>query len=96
MPLCLVVTVVTGSDGVPVEVLTPYAGQSGPVCPGGFALSPAEFDQFTALTESGSGSSLPPTDQLSAAWGAGFSLVVGCYLIGWAVGAVVNFLKGSP
>lgn len=37
--------------------------------------------------------SLPPPDQLATAWGVGFVMVVGCYVIARSVGVVVNFLK---
>ncbi|PTT89363.1 hypothetical protein DBR42_07935 [Pelomonas sp. HMWF004] len=94
MPSCVVSTVVTTQDGGSAPVLTPQQGQGGQ-CPGGLLLTPAEFDQLTAAQLVEAGSSLPPTSDLATVWGAGFSLVVGCYLIGWAVGAVVNFVKGN-
>lgn len=93
MPSCVVSTVINTQDGGSVSVLTPDQSQ-GP-CPGGLLLTPAEFDQLAAVQLVESGSSLPPTADIATVWGAGFSLVVGCYLIGWAVGAVVNFVKGN-
>ncbi|MCE4555011.1 hypothetical protein [Pelomonas cellulosilytica] len=38
-------------------------------------------------------SQLPPSADIAAAWGAGFTLVVSTYAIGRLVGAVVNFIK---
>lgn len=40
-----------------------------------------------------SSDSLPPAEDLGAAWGAAFVLVVGCYAIGRGVGAVLSLLK---
>jgi hypothetical protein len=36
---------------------------------------------------------LPPTEEIAAAWGAGFVLVVGCYAIARVIGAVLSMLK---
>jgi hypothetical protein len=36
---------------------------------------------------------VPSPTEFGAAWAWGFSTVVGCYLIGWAVGAVLNFIN---
>lgn len=40
-----------------------------------------------------SGISIPTPADFGTAWAFGFSLVVGSYLIGWAVGAVLRFVK---
>lgn len=46
----------------------------------------AELGSLTAFA-------VPTPDQFAAAWAWGFSSVVTAYLIGWAVGSVVNFLR---
>lgn len=37
--------------------------------------------------------SFPSSTSSGTVWALGFSLVVGSYLIGWACGAVLNFIK---
>lgn len=46
----------------------------------------AELGSLTAFA-------VPTPNQFATVWAWGFSLVVGAYLIGWGVGAVVNFIK---
>lgn len=46
----------------------------------------AELGSLTAFA-------VPTPTQFATVWAWGFSLVVGAYLIGWAAGAVVNFIK---
>jgi len=40
-----------------------------------------------------SGISFPAPADATTVWAWGFSMVVGCYLISWAAGTVVNFVK---
>lgn len=46
----------------------------------------AELGSLTAFA-------VPTPAQFATVWAWGFSLVVGSYLMSWAVGAVVNFLR---
>lgn len=39
------------------------------------------------------GIAFPSPADFGAAWGVGFSLVVSSYVIGWAVGAVLRFIR---
>ena len=39
------------------------------------------------------GIAFPAPADFAAAWGLGFSLVVGSYLIAWGAGAVLRFLR---
>jgi hypothetical protein len=44
--------------------------------------------------DAGTGSTqLPSAQDSAAAWGVGFVMVVGCYVIARSVGAVVNFIN---
>lgn len=60
---------------------------------------PADVSQCQAViltgTDTGALSTfaIPTPADAATAWGWGFSLVVGSYAIGWAVGAVVNFIN---
>ena len=36
---------------------------------------------------------IPPVSDVAAIWGTGFSLVIICFLIGRAVGAVLEFIR---
>lgn len=56
---------------------------------GNYAL--VTMPEFQALQ--GNGTSLPSAADAAAAWGLGFTFVVGSYVIGWAVGSVVNFIN---
>lgn len=105
MPYCAYYSLVF-SGGVRSPVLAPpdIAGGS---CEwaDGLMFTRDEYAQFTARTQSvderltaleqasSSVNELPPPDQIAAAWGVGFTTVVGCYVIARMVGAVVNFLK---
>ena len=40
-----------------------------------------------------SGITFPTPADFGAAWGVGFTLVVGAYLCGWGAGAVLRFVK---
>ena len=46
----------------------------------------AELGSLTAFA-------VPTPTEFAAAWAWGFASVVAVYLMGWAVGAVVNFLR---
>lgn len=39
------------------------------------------------------GIAFPSPADFASAWGVGFTLVVGAYLIGWAAGAVLRFVR---
>lgn len=61
-----------------------------------------EYDTVIPISEadgsqsSGSGSPpLPSAEDAATAWGIGFVLVVGCYVIARSVGAVVNFIDSN-
>ncbi|MFT7724594.1 MAG: hypothetical protein QM788_17490 [Roseateles sp.] len=97
MASCVNVVGSVDIGGSQVAVIGPYQGQSGGGCPGMVVFSPDEADQVLALIqeESSSTNELPPSADLAAAWSAGFFLVVSSYVIGWAVGAVVNFINGK-
>jgi hypothetical protein len=54
-------------------------------------------DVHAAIEAAGAGGAadpfpFPPAEDIGAAWGAGFVMVVGCYAIARAVGAVLNFI----
>lgn len=46
----------------------------------------AELGSLTAFA-------VPTPSQFAAAWGWGFSLVVGTYVIAWGIGSVLRFLS---
>jgi len=53
-----------------------------------------DLDAAVEAVSSGSGSvPFPSAEDAAAAWGIGFVLVVGCYVIARSVGAVVNFIN---
>lgn len=89
-------TSIAGNDLV---YLTPYpwGWSPGQPCPsdGVVLMDQTEVAALMAASASApsSSSTLPPAEDLAAAWGASFTLVVGCYAIARAIGAVVNFLK---
>lgn len=70
-----------------VQAISPAASQ--PADLGTCAVVLVPGSELSAL----SGVSFPAPADAMTVWAWGFSLVVGCYLIGWSVGAVVNFLK---
>ena len=79
---------------VDVMGVVPYPLADGQACPAdAFVLLDATQAQQLMDAAANNPNQLPPTEQLSAAWGASFVLVVGCYVIARQIGAVVNFLK---
>lgn len=62
-------------------------------------VQPADLSTCATVLITGSelsavtGISFPSPADFGAAWGAGFTLVVGSYLIGWAAGAVLRFVR---
>lgn len=91
MPGVCVTYVATPVGDATVFGFDRYPLAEGQPCPAdGFVI----FDATTAQQlESSSSPDLPSPEQAAAAWGASFVLVVGCYALGRAIGAVVNFLK---
>lgn len=79
--------------------LTPYpwGWSPGQPCPAdGFVLmDQTEAQQLIDASQGGGSSSetLPSPEDAAAAWGIGFVMVVGCYVIARSVGAVVNFIN---
>lgn len=63
------------------------------------ATPPADLSACELLVLSGSdlgvinAMTIPPAADLATVWGVSFTLVVGCYLIGWMAGTVVDFVR---
>lgn len=63
------------------------------------SVQPADLSTCAVVLVTGSelsavtGISFPSPADFSSAWGVGFVLVVGCYLIGWSAGAVLRFIR---
>lgn len=70
------------SNGVVVPMQAPPASLE--LCPV-LLVTGSEMGMVTAIR-------FPTPAEFGAAWAWGFSLVVGCYLVGWATGAVLRFL----
>lgn len=70
------------SNGVVVPMQAPP--ESLELCPV-VLVTGAEIGMVTAIK-------FPTAAEFGAAWLWGFTLVVGCYLAGWATGAVLRFL----
>lgn len=75
--------------------LSPLPVAPGQACPADsfVLLDPATAAAVVGAASAPSSSSLPPSTDLAAAWGASFVLVVGCYVIARYAGAVVSMLK---
>lgn len=101
MAECAGIGFVPMSDGSQSPPLYFYTGTYPAGDCGMVVLAATEFAELDGLrgrvtaleSDSGTANELPPTEDLAAAWGASFVLVVGCYAIGRAVGVVLNFLK---
>lgn len=98
MPQCVTFeNVHLPSDEVDIPVLRPAWIADGEPCgPNNFTLFTGDEAQAiqAALAASSPGSDqLPPANEIGAAWGAGFTIVVGCYAIARAAGAVLSMLK---
>lgn len=97
MAECVAVGPLQSADGNVVMVVQPAQSP----CPGGFVvLGSAELAAMnekisTAVAQSTAANELPPSADLATVWGVGFMLVVSSFVIGWMVGAVVNFLKSE-
>lgn len=94
MPSCVQVGTVSTQTGS-VSVLVPAAA---PCADGYVVFASSEYaalqQQIQDLQMAQAAlSQLPPPADIAAAWGAGFTIVVGCYAIARTVGAVVNFIK---
>lgn len=63
------------------------------------AVQPADLSTCAAVVLTGTDSgalttfAIPLPADAATAWALGFSLVVGSYIMGWACGAVVNFIN---
>jgi hypothetical protein len=89
----------TSVGGQDLIVLVPYDQPEGQPCPsdGYVLLDPAQAQQVLSVTSGGGdpSTSFPSPEDAAAAWGIGFVMVVGCYVIARSVGAVVNFINGK-
>lgn len=70
------------SNGVVVPMQVP--SESLELCPV-VLVTGAEVGMVTAIK-------FPTAAEFGTAWTWGFTLVVGCYLIGWAIGAVLRLI----
>lgn len=99
MALCVSISYLPMGEGYGyAEVVTPLYLSEGEECPSMVLLVAAELVEIKAAmgaasAPGGSPDALPPAEDIAAAWGVGFVLVVGCFVLGRMAGAVLSMLK---
>jgi len=76
---------ITNADGFIYLTADPLAE-----CSGHVLMDSTEYSQVPTLQAL---FAMPDSGQLAAAWAAGFTIPMICYLVAWGFGVAVNFFK---